>query len=345
MHEHPRTGFVGSLKQPGRTARRLGYRMPAEFEPIDCVWLTLPHDPQTWPGCLEQAQRQAQDLLAALRQFVLITTTQELNISTDDSWIRDYGPIFVLNHRGELACHDFIFNGWGEKYEPYEHDDVVPQHVAAHAQIPIWIHNVVLEGGSIEVNGRGTVMTTEQCLLNVNRNPHLSRDEIIHTLHEALGTWHVIWLPGGIEADDTDGHIDNVARFIRPGTVVAPRALRNHPDHRVLELNWQVLKHARDEKGHRLHLIELPTPRPIYYDYPRTESRPGGRQLIPASYANFLIANSGVFVPTFGQPTDDEALRTLERAMPDHHVVPVRCEHLAVGLGTIHCLTLQQPRG
>ena len=357
MHEHARTSFVGSLDQPRRSARELGYRMPGEFEPIDCVWVTRPHDPESWPGCLEEAQQQFKQMLDQLRRFVAVTSTQEMEIETDDSWIRDYGPIFVVkdeqratgsatpvpSQRPRVACHDFIYNCWGEKYAPYEHDDVVPQHIALAGHMPVWIHNMVLEGGAIDVNGTGTVMCTEQCLLNVNRNPHLSRAQIEVALHDALGTAHTLWLPGGISGDDTDGHIDQVARFIRPDTVVAVRANRNHPDYETLQLNWRVLEHARDERGRRLHLVELPMPESLYYDYPEDGEYHRGRQRLPASYANFLIANSGVLVPTFGQATDDHAVAILQRAMPDHRVVPVRCEHLIVGLGAIHCLSMPQP--
>jgi agmatine deiminase len=307
------------------------------------VYVTHPHNPLTWPDRLTEAQQQFEAFVHTLRQYVDVTSTQELNIPTDDSWIRDYGPIFVVNQSREIACHDFIFNCWGGKYRPFENDDVVPQHVAALREMPIWIHDVVLEGGSIEVNGRGTVMTTEQCLLNPNRNPRMDQQDIENILHETLGTSHVIWLPGGIEGDDTDGHIDDVARFIREDVVAAVRAPSAHGDHELLERNWEVLRMARTEQGRRLNLVELPAPAPMSYDFPADEFGPASRRPVPASYANFLIANEAVLVPTFDQPMDDVALRRMEQAMPDHRIVPVRSEHLVVGLGGLHCLSMQQP--
>ena len=344
MHEHPRCDFASLLQEPFRTASDLGYRMPAEWEPCNRVWVCNPHNPQTWPGCFDQARQQFDDILNELRKFVTVTSTQELDIDTEDSWIRDYGPIFVVNTRGDLACHDFIFNCWGRKYDSYENDDVVAQHIATKLGIPIWIHDMVLEGGSIDVNGRGTAMTTCQCLLNENRNPDLSRGQIEKVLRKTLGISHLIWLPGALEADDTDGHVDTAARFITSDTIVAARVAQSQPEHDVLEMNWQVLKHARDECGNQLNLIELPLPEPMFYEYPPDRFDSGGRLRLPATYANFLIANTAVFVPVFGQPTDDKALRCLERAMPNYQIIPVRCEYLIVGLGGIHCLTVQHPQ-
>jgi agmatine deiminase len=202
----------------------------------------------------------------------------------------------------------------------------------------------MLEGGSIEVNGLGTVMTTEQCLLHPSRNPAASREQIEAKLHETLGTRHVIWLPSGIEGDDTDGHVDDVARFVSPSRVLAARAPQGHMDHISLERNWQALSSAKDQDGNPLELMELPVPEPLYYEYPADEWGIGGRKVLPASYANFLISNRSVVVPTFGQASDDVALGVIEKALPGYRVTVVRCEWLVVGLGAIHCLTQQQPR-
>ena len=230
------------------TARELGYRMPAEWEPIECVWVTRPHNKETWPGCLDAAQQQFDNLVTQINQHAKVRTTQSLEIPTNDSWIRDYGPIFVTRNNNDLACHDFIFNCWGEKYEPYRDDDAVPRAIAKHLGISVWLHDdFVLEGGSIDLNGNGTLMTTRQCLLNKNRNPRLSQDEIETKLSETLSISHVIWLPGGINGDDTDGHIDDVARFIQPDTIAAAQAPAGHPDHDTLEKNWQALQQARNE--------------------------------------------------------------------------------------------------
>jgi len=332
-----------NLDRPLNTARELGYRMPAEWEPQETVWLTAPHNEGTWPGCMDEALAQFAKLVDALSKVVKVRTTQSLNIKTDDSWIRDYGPIFVLDKDGSLACHDFIFNCWGDKYRPWDSDNLTPQYIARDLDVPIWIHDFVLEGGSIEVNGKGTVMTTEQCLLHPNRNAQLSREQIEQVLHRALGTSHVIWLPGGIEGDDTDGHIDDVARFINPTTILAIRAPEGHPDFIPLERNRIALEKAKDQDGNALSVIPLPVPEPIEYNFPADEYGLGGKRMIPASHANFLITNQHAFVPVFGQPSDDIALKTIEDAMPGNTIIPVRCETLVVGLGAIHCMSQQQP--
>lgn len=374
--KHPLAPFLHRLERPRRSARQLGYRMPAEWEPMRRVWLTLPHNRETWPGCLGKARTQYRAFMRALRRFVEVKTTQSLGIRTDDSWIRDYGPIFVVRREpsdavagraqlteprlGLKALHDFRFNSWGGKYEEQRPlDDVVPQHIAAKLGLPIWVHDLVLEGGSIDVNGRGTVMTTEQCLLNKNRNPRKSKAAIVREIHQALGTHHVIWLPGGILGDDTDGHIDDIARFLDPTTVAAVRAPRGHPDFDMLERNRRALRQARDQDGRKLTIVELPSPgdesapggsgprsamyRPLTYKFPPDRFGPGGVNPIPASYANFLIANGGVIVPIFGRRSDDIALRTLADAMPGYEIVGVRAEYLVVGLGSFHCLSQQEP--
>lgn len=333
------------VESPAGTAKALGYRMPGEFEPVAAVWLTYPHNAETWPGCFERAAEQYDFFMSQAARFADVNLTgRKHGWKTNDSWIRDYGPIFVVDGNGGLACHDFVFNGWGGKYNAeYEDDDVIPLAVAELLDIPVWRHEMILEGGSIDVNGRGTVMTTEQCLLNANRNASLSREQLECALHESLGTSHVIWLPGGIEGDDTDGHVDDVARFVAADIVIAARAPQGHPDQAALERNWAVLQAARDQDGNTLHLLELPVPEPVWYDYPPDRFGPGGRTLCPASYANFLILTEAVLVPTFGCPADDAALRALESAFPGRMVIGVRSEWLVVGLGALHCLSCQQP--
>ncbi len=354
---HPRIPDFDKLTQLTGSAQAMGYRMPAEWEPLLRVWVDPPHNGHTWPGCLPLAQQQFAAFMAALAKFVEVKPVRELGITINDSWIRDYGPIFVLrDDRADATdasssavtlprkvLHDFHFNAWGGKYEVRDHDDVVPQHIALHFNLPLFLHEDVLEGGSIDVNGCGTVMTTGQCLLNKNRNPHLKKRDLEKMLHEALGTSHVIWLPGGILGDDTDGHIDDIARFVNPTTIVGLRAPKDHPDHEILDRNWRVLKRARDPKGQKFDVVELPVPQPILYDFPADRYGGPGVRPVPASYANFIIANAGVIVPIFGQPTDDLALRTLEQVMPQHTIIGVRAEHLVVGLGAFHCLTMQEP--
>ncbi len=334
--------MYNELNVPEGSAASLGYRMPGEFEGLSCVWVVEPRNKETWPGCLEEARGEFAAWVGLMRGAVEVRVVGELEIETDDSWVRDFGPIFVVRDEGDgqgggIACHDFHFNSWGGKYELRGKDDVVPQRIAKELGVPIWVHDFVLEGGSIDVNGRGTVMTTEQCLLNPNRNPGLTREQIEGKLHETLGTRHVIWLPGGIAGDDTDGHIDDVARFVSPGTVVAVSAGEGHPDYEVTQKNLRALRGAVDQDGGALRVVELPMPEPVFYDYP------DGRGQVPASYANFLIANGHVFVPTFNQAGDDVAMGVLEGVMAGFTVIPVPARWLVVGLGALHCLSQQQP--
>jgi len=260
-----------------------------------------------------------------------------IKIPTVDVWIRDYGPTFVLRamETDPLALNDWIFNGWGGKYKDYEADDRVAREMATLLEVPVFDHHVVLEGGSIEVNGQGTCLTTEQCLLNQNRNPQLCRAEIDHFLKESLGVTHLIWLGEGIAGDDTDGHIDDIARFVDPTTVVC--ALEANPkddNYEALHANFERLQGARDQHGSKLSVIALPCPAAIFAE--------GSR--LPASYANFYIANELVLVPTFDDPKDGEAIGVLRDLFPDRTVVGVSCREVVAGLGGIHCVTQQEPK-
>ncbi len=346
LQPHPTIDAIGAIERPTQSAKTLGYRMPAEFEPVECIWVVPPHNETTWPGCFEAAQAQHADWVDQMRPYVEVKTPGSLGIDTNDSWIRDFGPLFVVNEKDKtLAAHDFHFNSWGTKYDEVRPlDDVVPQHIAAKLGLPLWVHDFVLEGGSIDVNGKGTILTTQQCLFNANRNPWATPEEIQQTLHEALGTRHIIWLPGGIAGDDTDGHIDDVARFVSPECVVVVVAPEGHEDHVTTQRNLEALKQARDQDGQPLHIVGLPTPEPIIYDFPEWPSvATPGPAPVPASYANFLITNDAVFVPVFDQATDDVACGVLEKVLPGRSIVPVRAEFLVVGLGALHCLSMQQP--
>jgi len=327
-----------------------GYSLPAEWAPQSCVWLVPPHNPETWPGCFEQAAAQFAVFHEKLSKVTPVRTPADLGVATNDSWIRDFGPISVTNPdhpQTPLIYHDFVFNGWGGKYEQRDLDDVVPARLGEALGVPVIHHELVLEGGSIEVNGSGTVMTTEQCLLNENRPrkcpPGQTKAFLESSLRDALGVRHVVWLPGGIAGDDTDGHIDDVARFVAPDRVAITTAPADHPDHAVLQRNLDALRAARDQDGEPFDIVELPAPEPIEYDFPPDRFGPGGRGPVPASYANFLISNGVVFVPVFGQSADDAALGAVERALPGCRVEPIRAEWLVVGLGALHCLSMQQP--
>jgi agmatine deiminase len=343
------------------TPASLGYRMPAEWEPHEATWLAWPHNPDTWPGKFAPVPDIYVNMVQALHQHerihictndaesavrargllskagVDLSTIQFHEIPTNDTWARDHGPIFltrISNENNQLAATDWIFNSWGQKYGPWDLDDVVPQKIAELFELQYFTPGIVLEGGSIDVNGRGALLTTESCLLNPNRNPSLSRTDIEEYLRAYLGVTHILWLGDGIVGDDTDGHIDDIARFVNPTTVVC--AVEEDPDdvnYRPLQDNWQRLQKMTDQNGHPLRVLPLCMPSPIEHE--------GNR--LPASYANFYIANGTVLVPTYNCPNDQRALTTLQELFPMRQVVGISCTDLVWGLGAIHCVTQQQP--
>ena len=302
------------------------YRLPAEWEPLEAVWVVPPHNEETWPNCLDEARAEHEAWRSAMAEVVEVRTTDEKGIATNDSWIRDFGPLFVYDADGRVVLHDFRFNGWGGKYETRDLDDAVTARIAEQGGYPLIRHEQILEGGALETNGQGTLLTTTDCLLNPTRQGPDSRSAMETLLKEALGIQQTIWLSAQLPGDDTDGHVDNAARFVDPQTVVVHPAIDPSPLH---------------DAG--LNVLTLPAVDPIYYDYPGDRFGPAKRMQLPCSYANFLIANSRVFVPVFGQPSDDQALALLDRAMPNHMPVPIRANHLVVGQGALHCLSMQQP--
>jgi len=328
--------------------------------PHRATWLAWPHNRETWPTQLETVRELWVRMMQALaegEQVVLLVNDEQtredviarlkevgaamdnisiLKMATVDVWMRDYGPTFLTRGGSgdPLAFNDWIFNGWGRKYRAYEEDDRVARDMATVLQVPVFNHSVVLEGGSIEVNGAGTCLTTEQCLLNRNRNPDMSRGEIEQFLKDALGVSHLIWLGEGIIGDDTDGHIDDIARFINPMTVVCVLETNSKDENYApLRENYERLQGARDQNGHRLSVVTLPCPGPVNYE--------GSR--LPASYANFYIANEGVLAPVFDDPNDYKALGILQELFPERRVVGLPCKALVAGLGAIHCVTQQEP--
>jgi agmatine deiminase len=275
------------------------------------------------PGAGEQARA----LLGA--------TVDVIELPIDDSWMRDSGPIFVVGANGEPTAVDFRFNSWGERFLPYDKDAAVTARVAEALGFARRASAMVLEGGSITVDGEGTLITTEQCLLHPNRNPGLTRTEIEAELRAQLGVEQIIWLPYG-HADDahTDGHVDGVCGFVAPGTVVVQSCEDEaHPDHARMRANRAVLEAARDARGRRLRIVELP-----FYPYFDVD---GERTMV--SYVNFYVANGGVVVPVADSPLDEPALAVLREAFPDREVVGVRAQVIAHGGGGIHCITQQVP--
>jgi agmatine deiminase len=336
----------------------LGFRMPAEWAPHQATWLSWPHNPETWPevlGPAEAAMAQAVATLAAgetVRINVLgpeheahvrgllgavadVSGVVFHHFPTNDAWCRDHGAIFVHDDAGRLAALDCGFNAWGGKYPPWDLDDAIPASMADALGVPRFEGGMILEGGSIDVNGAGTVLTTRQCLLNENRNPGLGRAAIEERLGLLLGVRQVLWLGDGIVGDDTDGHIDDITRFVAEDavvTVVEPDP--GDPNHVPLAENLALLREMRLIDGRPLRVFELPMPEPVELDGVR----------LPASYANFYIGNEVVLLPAFDQPADAEAARILAGCFPGRRIVPIRATELVVGLGAFHCLTQQVPR-
>jgi agmatine deiminase len=343
--------------------KKLSYYMPAEWRPHAATWLSWPKDSETWPERVPQVEQIFLQMMAALVQgekVNLLVDDEEtaagararclfpgaeniryLQIPTVDSWIRDYGPNFIINASGEVAYNDWIFNAWGSKYEALKRDDSIPARLESLLKVPRFEPGIVMEGGSIEVNGAGCVLTTEQCLLNSNRNPHLSKNEIEQYLKDYLGVEKILWLGEGIVGDDTDGHIDDVARFLAPNVIAC--AVEEDPDdanYDLLQDNLKRLKRLTDAAGRPFEIVALPMPGVI--GGTSTDNRDLDR--LPASYANFYIANNVVLAPVFGHANDARALETLQCLFPDRRVVGINCEPLVWGMGTIHCVTQQQPK-
>jgi agmatine deiminase len=340
------------------TPREEGFRWPAEWERHRATWLAWPHNEETWPrGRLRGAEDAYVEMVRALhgQETVCITladATAEERVrgrlaragvdggieyhrwSTDDAWIRDHGPIFLRGPSGESALVDFGFDAWGRKYPPWDRDDAVPRAVAAARGVRRFEAGFVLEGGSVDGDGAGTVLTTESCLLHPNREAGRTREGMEARLRDFLGAERVLWLGDGIAGDDTDGHVDDIARFVGEATVVAvaePDA--SDPNHAPLAENLRRLRAMRDARGRSLAVLELPMPPPLEVDGARC----------PASYANFYLANGRALVPVFGAPSDARALAVLRECLPGREVVPIPARDLVVGLGAVHCLTQQEP--
>lgn len=335
--------------------------MPAEWERHEGTWLSWPHKEESWPGAFEtipgvfaEIARElsmselvrinvadedvAQDVGALLQDAGARIDRIRFHFNpTNDAWARDHGPIYLVKDSGEeprRVIVDWGYNAWGNKYPPYDLDDVVPARIAAESGERLFEPGIVLEGGSIDVNGRGTLLTTESCLLNPNRNPELDRAQIEKLLSDYLGATNILWLGDGISGDDTDGHIDDLTRFVSADTVVTMiEEDEGDENHRPLRENLERLKEMKDERGQRLRIVTIQMPEPIYFD----------GQRLPASYANFYVANEAVLVPTYGGKHDAKALETFENLFPGKRIKGINCARLVWGLGAIHCVTQQQP--
>lgn len=350
------------------TPAQLGYYFPAEWHKHTATWLSWPHKEASWPGkintvyspyskfikavsegelvCINvaDAAMEAFAKVELLKEGVDLSRIKFFHHPTNDAWCRDHGPAFLINHRppnpqGGLeqpakVIVDWGYNAWGDKYPPYDLDDVIPTLIAKKYNIPVYHPGIVMEGGSVDFNGAGTILTTTACLLNKNRNPHLSQRQIEEYLHNYYGAEQILWLGDGIVGDDTDGHIDDITRFVNEDTVVTVvEENKADENYHLLQENLSELKKMRLLNGKQLNIVELPMPAAVVYE----------EQRLPASYANFYISNAAVVVPTYRDKNDTRVLDILAGCFPDRKVVGIDSNDVIWGLGSWHCLSQQEP--
>lgn len=331
-----------------------GFRMPAEWEPHAATWLSWPHNRDTWPDDFEAVEQSWATLartIAAAEPVRIVAAAalharisrilpgasniSLVNVATDDAWIRDYGPTFLVDDScHQIAAVDWRFDAWGKKYSPCDADDAVVTRLTKALGCERFPSEWVIEGGALEVNGQGTLIATRDCLLDPRRNPNVSPSRLEKHLARYLAIRNIVWLSGALAGDDTDGHVDQVARFVNPTTIVcAAETNRRDANYEALSRNRRVLESARDQKGKRFRIVPLPMPKPVFH----------GSVRLPASYANFYIANGLVVVPAFDDPMDLVARQILDEQFPDRRAVSVPSRLIVRGLGAVHCITSQQP--
>jgi agmatine deiminase len=336
-----------------------GFHFPAEWAKHTATWLSWPHKEESWPGKIVTIYKPYCEFIKAISEgeLVRINVANEqmaafakeqlqqagvdlkriefFQFPTNDAWCRDHGPAFLINpETKQKVIVDWGYNAWGNKYPPYDLDDVIPTKIAQQFNLPVYHPGIVMEGGSVDFNGNGTVLTTTACLLNKNRNPQLSQQQIEAYLQNYYGVEQILWLGDGIVGDDTDGHIDDITRFVNEDTVVTVieenKADENYP---ILQENLQTLKTMRLLNGRQLNIVELPMPDPVVYE----------GQRLPASYANFYISNAAVVVPAYRCKHDEKALEILQQCFPDRKVIGIDSTDIIWGLGSFHCLSQQEP--
>lgn len=355
------------------TPRNDKFRMPAEWEPHSGTWMLFPQRPDTWRNGGKPAQRAFVDVARAISRFEHVTLgvnrdqyqnarammpdhIRVIELSNNDAWIRDSGATFVVNSIGDVRGVDWEFNAWGgldkRMYFPWDQDELVATKMMEIERIDRYKVSLIMEGGSIHVDGEGTLITTEQCLLNPNRNPHLSRTEIESYLQDYLSIEHVIWLDQGVYEDETDGHIDNLCCFVRPGVVALTWTDdQSDPQYERSANAYERLKSAKDAQGRPLEVHKIHQPTPMHMTQEEADGldvtsnaflRPEGERLA-GSYVNFYIANGGIIYPTFNDQYDEPARATLAELFPQHEIVGVYAKEILLGGGNIHCITQQQP--
>ena len=342
------------------TPKQLGYYFPAEFDLHVATWLSWPHKEASWPGKIDTIFPHYAKFIKELtkgeivrinvgskmmEQFALLhLENKQVDLSrvefyihpTNDAWCRDHGPAFLINPKAEhkKLIVDWGYNAWGDKYPPYDLDDVIPAKIGAAFNTPVVHPGIVMEGGSVEFNGKGTILTSTSCLLNPNRNPHLNQQQIEEYLINYYGVEQILWIDDGIAGDDTDGHIDDTVRFVNSDTVLAViEEKENDENFSLLQKNLKQLQQLRLLNGKQLNIVELPMPDPVIWD----------GQRLPASYANFYIANKSVIVPTFRCDKDEKALEIIQECFPDREVAGIDSTDIIWGLGSFHCLSQQEP--
>lgn len=343
-----------------KTPKESGYYFPAEFAKHEATWLSWPHKEASWPGKIESIYPnyslfvkyltagelvrinvvdEAMKAAATnhlLKAGVDLSKVQFFLHPTNDAWCRDHGPAFLINPAAEVkkVIVDWNYNAWGNKYPPYDLDDVIPTLIGKQFNIPVYHPGIVMEGGSVEFNGKGTILTSTACLLNENRNPHLNQGQIEEYLCNYYGAEQVLWVEEGIVGDDTDGHIDDTVRFVNEDTVITVVEENVHDEnHDLLQTNLKQLQQMRLLNGKQLNIVELPMPDELIYE----------DQRLPASYANFYISNQHVIVPVFNCKKDDKALQIISSCFKDREVVGIDSTDIIWGLGSFHCLSQQEP--
>ncbi len=343
----------------GKSPKEAGYFFPAEWHTHKATWLSWPHKEASWPGKLESIYDNYIAFIKAVAkgetvninvvdvamQQKVFSLLEKANVDfnkvklhihpTNDAWCRDHGPAFLINPESQKKIIvDWGYNAWGGKYPPFDLDDNIPTLIGKHLNLPVLYPGIVMEGGSVDFNGKGTVLTTTQCLLNENRNPHLNQEQIEKYLEEYYGVSQVLWLEEGIVGDDTDGHIDDITRFVNEETVVTVvEENKQDENYELLQNNLKALKQMRLMNGQQLNIVELPMPDAVIYE----------DQRLPASYANFYIANSAVIVPTFRCAQDDKALQIISTCFKDREIIGIDSTDIIWGLGSFHCLSQQEP--
>lgn len=344
-----------------KTPKSQGYYFPAEFDPHEATWLSWPHKEESWPGKITEIYPYYAEFISvlshsekvrinvadqAMKAFALKYIKQtKANLNqiefyvhpTNDAWCRDHGPAFLINPEAEQkkVIVDWGYNAWGDKYPPYDLDDVIPTKVGESLGLPVFHPGIVMEGGSVDFNGKGTVLTSKLCLLNKNRNPQLSQTEIEQYLRDFYGVEQVLWVDDGIVGDDTDGHIDDTVRFANEDTVVTVvEENKDDENYEILQTNLRQLQTMQLSDGRPLKIIELPMPSPVMYD----------GQRLPASYANFYITNKSVVVPTYRCENDAKAIAILQECFPNREVIGIDSTEIIWGLGSFHCLSQQEPK-